>query len=445
MKVTKKSKRITMCVYVFFALVILGVSLGLTARNGAYSSDILEESIKGQLLSTGKAAMDHIEVDAFEKYVSLDYFFNGDAKDEYFEDGKSYKEHLITDYVDTVTALTALADEVGAKIIYTVIKVGNEYRFVYDTDDRNFTYSDDVKDKDTGEIIEDGMCPFDEYIDMPEVFYTVFSTGQPIADIKNVVDIYGSWNTCIMPIKKGNEVIGVLAIDIEDKYYSKNEANFVATMWILGALLVAILATLGVFLMMLLNKVYKIQEQLKRMANYDKLTELPNRRYLLEHLGEMTAKKKHPFALYFIDLDNFKKVNDNAGHDAGDALLQHIALYLQSAHENSTVFRPGAGALNVAARVGGDEFILTVPNVTNEEEAAAFAKELLANFSDSNIDKYIDKYEVGLSIGVALYPEHSENFHVLIKYADIAMYHAKRAGKNCYRVYNDDLRNKEDK
>jgi diguanylate cyclase (GGDEF)-like protein len=179
------------------------------------------------------------------------------------------------------------------------------------------------------------------------------------------------------------------------------------------------------------------------MANYDKLTDLPNRRYLLECLAEYTAKEqKTPFALFFIDLDNFKQVNDNAGHDAGDALLQRVALYLQNAHENSGVFRPGPGSLNVAARVGGDEFILIIPSMSEKSAAESFADEIVKGFHAEPVDKYIDKYGVGLSIGVALYPEHTENYHVLIKYADIAMYHAKRAGKNRYRVYYEEMEQK---
>ena len=132
-------------------------------------------------------------------------------------------------------------------------------------------------------------------------------------------------------------------------------------------------------------------------------------------------------------------MNDNAGHDAGDALLRHIAQYLDGALENTKSFRPAAGQLNIAARVGGDEFIQVVHGVETEEKAREIAIRLLGNFKNQYLDRFIEKYAVGLSVGVALYPYHSDNYHVIIKYADMAMYAAKQAGKNQYRLYSDEL------
>jgi diguanylate cyclase (GGDEF)-like protein len=178
------------------------------------------------------------------------------------------------------------------------------------------------------------------------------------------------------------------------------------------------------------------------MANFDAITGLPNRRYLMNYLKSISTdenKTKASFALLLIDLDNFKSVNDNAGHDAGDALLRHIAAYLDSAHENSKSFRPSAGMLNVSARIGGDEFVQIFPGVETETDAAIIAQKLLRNFSSQTLDRYIQKYSVGLSIGVAICPLHSDDFNVLIKYADLAMYHAKKAGKSAYRVYEDEM------
>lgn len=183
-----------------------------------------------------------------------------------------------------------------------------------------------------------------------------------------------------------------------------------------------------------------MQTKLKRQALYDNVTNLPNRQYLMDYLARLTSgPEKTPFAILFIDLDNFKLVNDNAGHDAGDELLRHIAQYLDSSAENVKSFRPSAGQLNIAARVGGDEFIQVVNGVDNEEKAAEVARHLLDNFKSEHVDRYIDKYNVGMSIGVALYPFHSDNYHVLIKYADVAMYHAKHGGKNQYTIYTDEM------
>ena len=178
------------------------------------------------------------------------------------------------------------------------------------------------------------------------------------------------------------------------------------------------------------------------MANIDVLTGLPNRQFLITYLAELSGKalmNNEPYAFLLIDLDNFKRVNDGAGHDAGDELLRHFAVYLSTILEHSKTFRPPAGALNVSARIGGDEFVLVVPGVKTEDEAQMVAKKVLDNFSSQTIDKYVQKYQVGLSIGVALFPHHTDNFNVLIKYADVAMYYAKRNGKSGYRLYSEDM------
>jgi len=182
----------------------------------------------------------------------------------------------------------------------------------------------------------------------------------------------------------------------------------------------------------------KMQDKL----NYDVLTGLPNRQFLMTYLPEIadiSIKKNIPFALLLIDLDNFKKVNDGARHDAGDELLRHVAVYLGNVHENSKSFRPPPGALNVSARIGGDEFVQIVLGAGTEDEADMAAKKVLDNFSSPSINRYIENYQVGLSIGAALFPYHAENFKVLIKYADIAMYHAKNSGKNTCRICNDEM------
>lgn len=177
-----------------------------------------------------------------------------------------------------------------------------------------------------------------------------------------------------------------------------------------------------------------------KQALFDNVTGLPNRQHLMEHLVELTADPiKGAFGLVFIDLDNFKVVNDNAGHDAGDELLRSIAQYLDHALYDTMSFRPSAGKLNIAARVGGDEFIQVVNGLDTHEKAALVAEKLLDGFKSGHMSRYIEKYSVGLSIGVALYPHDTEDYHVLIKYADIAMYHAKHGGKNQYRIYTDEM------
>ena len=185
-----------------------------------------------------------------------------------------------------------------------------------------------------------------------------------------------------------------------------------------------------------------MQKKLFDMANYDVLTGLPNRQYLMNYLTEISQKaleQQASFALLLIDLDNFKSVNDNAGHDAGDELLRDIAKYLDSMNSNSKSFRPPPGLLNVSARIGGDEFIQIIYNVETIDEVEKVAKKLLDNFRSHVNNRNVEKYHVGLSIGAALFPYHTNNYNVLIKYADIAMYNAKSGGKNAYCIYSDDM------
>ena len=201
------------------------------------------------------------------------------------------------------------------------------------------------------------------------------------------------------------------------------------------------------------NCMEKVHGELSKMANHDVLTGLPNRQYLMNYLPDIAKKalgNQLSFALLLIDLDNFKAVNDSAGHDAGDELLRSVAAYLESACEDVKSFRPPPGILDVSVRIGGDEFVRIIPGVSTEEEAHMVAKKLLDDFALSDPDSaqcgfrrtlghYIKNHQVGMSVGLALFPNHTKDYSVLIKYADIAMYYAKKHGKNAYKIYSSEL------
>ncbi len=390
-----------------FCAAVLGIALGVTLKESCESKNILEDSIKAQLVSITSAADEIIDPQAFAGY--------------------QIPEDILNDaYQSTLGRLRALAGKVGAKYIYALKEIGGQATFIFDTD----------------ATIENAT--FQSY-ELSAVHEQAF-TGVASVGIMNLQDEFGSFNTGAVPIKLNGKVIGIVCADIEDQFITQSIATTRNNTILLLAVLSAFLATGITLIFVLLSRIRKMQKQLEHMALYDNLTGLPNRRYLLNQLEETVHRRKQkPFALYFIDLDNFKKVNDTAGHDAGDELLRHMGNYLSSTFAYSTVFRPGSGSVNVAARVGGDEFILIVPGIDNAKDAEVFGNEIVAGYAVPEMQKYIDKYGVGLSVGAALFPEHTDSFHVLIKYADIAMYYAKRAGKNCFRVYSDEMAAKPEK
>ena len=397
------SKKLYPSIMVYVLLLFIFITamvVVMNIKNTVNLRSVLTDSVKAQLISTSLAAREMLNVNSFMQY-----------QDASIAELPSYHEML--------DKLRSLANSVGAKYIYALKRQGSDDVFVFDTDTENNTL-------------------FITY-ELSEVHKQAYA-GNNAAGIMNVNDEYGSFNTGAVPITHNGAVVGIICTDIEDAYL---ESSYNTAFWnavILIAILVLTLAAMFIALLKLLRRIIEMQDKLRQQALYDSITELPNRQYLMEHLEKLTSNpNKAPFALFFIDLDNFKKVNDNAGHDAGDELLCQIAHYLESAPINAKSFRPSAGMLNIAARVGGDEFIQIVNGIDSADKAAEVAAHLLANFKTADLSRYIDKYNVGLSIGVALYPFDTENFHVLIKYADIAMYHAKYGGKNQYRIYVDEM------
>lgn len=401
-KTTGKLQKMVIIVSICFCVLVFGIVLFMEAKTIQDEHAILESSVESQLIATSIAAREYIDIDDFTSYNSL-------------EDIESDNK----DYATTLAQLRRLADSVGAQYIYALKIIDGTCYFIFDTDPIN----EEV-------FIEYELSPVHE-----KAF-----EGTDAAAIMNVVDEYGSFNTGAVPLYDGNEVVGIIATDITDTFIAESQSAAIRNIVILAVLMVVTLGVMLAMVIILTRRLYGMQKKLEQMAHFDTITGLPNRQYLMEYLKDLTSEKKgDPFALFFIDLDNFKTVNDNAGHDAGDELLRHIAEYLEESTKNAKAFRPAAGRLNIAARIGGDEFIQIVSGVETEEEASRIAEDLLSNFQSKKLDKYIEKYKVGLSVGVALFPYHTEDYNVLIKYADIAMYYAKHSGKNSYRIYQDEM------
>ncbi len=178
------------------------------------------------------------------------------------------------------------------------------------------------------------------------------------------------------------------------------------------------------------------EEEIKRLAYYDPLTTLPNRRLLLDRLHQALASssRSHKYgALLFIDLDNFKSLNDNLGHDMGDVLLQQVAQRLISCvREGDTV-----------SRQGGDEFVVMLEELSEHaEEAATKAKvigEKIIHALNQSYRLTDHDYQNTPSIGVTLFINHQLSIGALMKRADIAMYGAKAAGRNTLRFFDQNM------
>ncbi len=164
----------------------------------------------------------------------------------------------------------------------------------------------------------------------------------------------------------------------------------------------------------------------EKLAQYDPLTGLGNRRLLTQRISAALAnarRNKNAMAVVYLDLDGFKHINDASGHSAGDVLLKIVARRLESVvREEDTV-----------ARVGGDEFMIALWQVANASDAAIVTAKLVELVSQPYVIEE-RRVTVTTSAGVGIYPGHGEDADSLMKSADAALYEAKRAGKNTFRI-----------
>jgi len=179
------------------------------------------------------------------------------------------------------------------------------------------------------------------------------------------------------------------------------------------------------------DELHRKKESLFHQANYDLLTGLPNRMYFYEQLEQSISRahrNSEKFALFFIDLDQFKEVNDTFGHGYGDKLLQNVALKLIN------ILREN----DILSRLGGDEFTVIVNDLEEYYSASVLAQKILDILA---VPITIDEEElfISCSIGISLFPQDSKSASQLLKYADIAMYRSKNDGRNCYNFYTKEM------
>ncbi len=173
------------------------------------------------------------------------------------------------------------------------------------------------------------------------------------------------------------------------------------------------------------------ETEIQHLAYYDALTGLANRRFFTEQ-GEkaisMARRHKEPLAVFYMDLDRFKQVNDTLGHEKGDELLEAVATSLQESLRET----------DVIARIGGDEFAVVLTEVRDEEAAGRVAHRVIENMPASVVEAG-HEIPVGASLGVAMFPEDADSLESLLKAADMAMYRAKTT-ESGIQFYRPELR-----
>ncbi len=177
-----------------------------------------------------------------------------------------------------------------------------------------------------------------------------------------------------------------------------------------------------------IDKRKRLEQEIRQMALHDPLTGLPNRRLLQEVANVELAQARRngkKIAVLFLDLDRFKEINDTLGHETGDRLLKETAIRLKSVVRTS----------DTVARIGGDEFNVLLPDIAHPEYSSEAAQKIL---NEIRKPFRLNGHEliISTSIGISVFPDDSEDFPALLRYADIAMYYAKEHGRNRYQFYS---------
>ncbi|KZZ43848.1 hypothetical protein A3758_04500 [Oleiphilus sp. HI0118] len=210
----------------------------------------------------------------------------------------------------------------------------------------------------------------------------------------------------------------------------EHQVNYNTIIWI-ALIALAIICFVVCWNRVLERQIRERTSELQHQAHNDSLTNLPNRLRCLEYLDELRAQAQEEnsrFAVMFIDLDDFKSINDSMGHEAGDALLIDAAIRLKSVlHSDDFV-----------GRLGGDEFVVFVKEKGREGNFSRVADKILLEFKNSfNIENR--RLKVSASIGISIYPDNGQTSSVLLSNADAAMYHSKDMGRSIYSFFTADM------
>jgi len=187
------------------------------------------------------------------------------------------------------------------------------------------------------------------------------------------------------------------------------------------------------------------ENRIKFLAYYDSLTNLPNRVLFTERLRGMlaTARRRNQIvATVFVDLDNFKSVNDTLGHTAGDELLKAVAERFRDTVRDTDVFtrdRLGDGEPHTVARLGGDEFILAIGDLERVEDVPRIARRLQDALKQPVTLAPYGEVFITTSMGISVFPQDGQTVEELFKNADAALYHAKDSGRDCFQFFSSSL------
>jgi diguanylate cyclase (GGDEF)-like protein len=225
----------------------------------------------------------------------------------------------------------------------------------------------------------------------------------------------------VVPFRHGYKVRGVVFHEWvgESRHWTAEEINYASA--------------LADFMALALSAADRKQaeEEMRRLANYDHLTGLPNRTLFMDRMEQALARarrSRHPLALLFIDVDRFKSVNDSLGHNVGDQLLYQIGQRLLECVRTS----------DTVARLGGDEFTVIVEDCMESQAVTLTCERILTSLSESMLLEGTE-INLGCSIGVSMYPTDGTTVQALLQNADSAMYKAKERGRNNYQFFTQDM------